>query len=164
MIQTTQELSSEFPFNEDMSSGNPLGIGSSQKRCNAVVPVMLTSMVFRLDAGHIRGRGARERVRGVPPARAGSQQPGCARRHHRHEAHPDRNGGRRARVPRRAVRAIQQWYVIFPWIGRGGRADTSFHEQQANLRSTQPKKSSSPPGPSTRPSCSCSPASGPPKP
>lgn len=31
VIQTTQELSNEFPFNEDMSSGNPLGIGSSDK-------------------------------------------------------------------------------------------------------------------------------------
>ncbi|OJT05516.1 Pyranose dehydrogenase 3, partial [Trametes pubescens] len=30
VIQTTQELSSEFPFNVDMSSGNPLGIGWMQ--------------------------------------------------------------------------------------------------------------------------------------
>ena len=27
VIQTTQELSDEFPFNEDMNSGNPLGLG-----------------------------------------------------------------------------------------------------------------------------------------
>ena len=27
VIQTTQELASEFPYNEDMNSGNPIGMG-----------------------------------------------------------------------------------------------------------------------------------------
>jgi len=27
VIQTTHELASEFPFNEDMNSGNPIGMG-----------------------------------------------------------------------------------------------------------------------------------------
>lgn len=29
IMKTTQQLSSEFPFNKDMNSGNPLGVGES---------------------------------------------------------------------------------------------------------------------------------------
>ena len=33
VLETTRELSSEFPFNEDQNGGDPLGIGTSGRRC-----------------------------------------------------------------------------------------------------------------------------------
>ena len=62
IIASTEELSIQFPYNVDMNSGNPLGIGTPFHVFWMSRPTHLRSVLLRMVARHDRKRHALQRV------------------------------------------------------------------------------------------------------